>query len=476
MNKKLFFLLGVIAVILGGCTLAPQYFRPDAPIPASWPNGAAYPANHANTNAFDAAHLKWREFLTDERLQQVIDMALANNRDLRLAGLNVERARAMYGIQRAELFPALNAVGYGSKEHVPGDLSTTGRSMTRESYGVNLGISSWEIDFFGRIRGIKEEALEEYLATEEAAKSARLLLISSVANAYLALAADSEKLKLAGSVLETSKNAYELIKRRYDLGLVSELALRQAQTTVDSAKRDIALYTQLAAQDENALNLLAGTPVPAELLSKNLGSVITLKEVFPGISSETLLRRPDIMAGEHRLKAANASIGAARAAFFPRISLTTAVGTASAELSGLFRAGSDTWSFVPQIIMPIFDARVWSAYDATKVEKEIAVAQYEKVIQTAFREVVDALAVKGTVDSQLAAQQSLVDATAETFRLSMVRYEKGIDSYLGVLDAQRSLYTSQQGLISIRLIHLTNLVRLYAVLGGGGFSIPHEIK
>jgi multidrug efflux system outer membrane protein len=467
MNKNLFIILGAIVVILGGCTLAPQYSRPDAPIPAGWPTGEAYRENHAATDTSDTAHLRWKEFLTDERLQQVIDMALANNRDLRLAALNVERARALYGIQRAELFPALNAVGYGSKEHVPADLSSTGRSMTKESYGVNLGISSWEIDFFGRIRSLKQQALEEYLATEQAGRSAQIMLVSAVANAYLTFAADWENLKLAESILETRKAAYDLIRRRYDLGLASELTLRQSQTTVDTARGDIARYTQLAEQDENALNILVGSPTPGALLPADLNSVRPPKEVSPGISSMALLHRPDIMAGEHRLKAANANIGAARAALFPRISLTTALGTASSELSGLFKSGSDTWSFAPQIIMPIFDARVWSAYDATKVEKEIALTQYEKAIQTAFREVADALAVRGTVERQLSAQQSLVDATAETCRLSTVRYEKGIDSYLGVLDAQRSLYTVQQGLILIRLIRLTNLVRLYTVLGGG---------
>lgn len=467
MNKNLFIILGAIVVILGGCTLAPQYSRPDAPIPTGWPNGAAYTANHANPNFSDAAHLKWKEFLTDERLQQVIDMALANNRDLRLAALNVERARALYGIQRAELFPALNAVGYGSKEHVPADLSSTGRSMTKESYGVNLGISSWEIDFFGRIRSLKEQALEEYLATEQADRSAQILLVSAVANAYLTFASDRENLKLAESILEARRAAYDLVLRRYDLGLASELDLRQSQITVDMARRDIARYTQLTAQDENVLNILIGSTTLGALLPKDLDSVIPPKEISPGISSVALLNRPDIMAGEHRLKAANANIGAARAAFFPRISLTTAIGTASSELSGLFKAGSDTWSFAPQVIMPIFDSRMWSAYDATKVEKEIALAQYEKAVQTAFREVADALAVRGTVDAQIAAQQSLVDATVETLRLSSSRYEKGIDSYLGVLDAQRSLYAAQQGLISIRLIRLSNLVRLYEVLGGG---------
>jgi len=316
---------------------------------------------------------------------------------------------------------------------------------------------------------MKDRALEEYLATEEARRSAQILIVSGVVNAYLTLAADRENLKLGETTLETQTHAYNLIKRRYDVGLASELALNQAQTQVDTARRNIALFTQLAAQDENALNLLVGSPspMPSELLPADLGSVSPPKEISPGLSSEVLLLRPDIMAAEHQLKAANALIGAARAAFFPRISLTAAVGTASSELSGLFKSGQGTWGFAPQIVMPIFDARLWSAYDATKVEKEIALAQYEKAIQTAFREVADALAVRGTADQQLSAQQSLVDAFARTYRISVARYTKGIDSYLGVLDAQRSLYTAQQALILLRLGKLANQVRLYAVLGGG---------
>jgi len=469
MNRHLFFLLVGIALVLGGCTLAPKYTSPEAPISADWPTGAAYRETKATPGTPTATELQWREFFADERLQQIIDMALNNNRDLRLAALNVQRMRALYGIQRAEVFPSVNAIGSGSKERVPADLSSTGSAMTAERYDVNLGISSWEIDFFGRIRSLKDRALEEYLSTEQARRSAQILLVSAVANAYLTLAADRGHLKLAESTLETQETAYHLVRRLYEVGLASELDLRQAQTQVDTARGDIARFMQLAAQDENALNLLVGSPspMPNEILPEDLAGVKPPKEISPGMSSEVLLRRPDILAGEHRLKAANANIGAARAALFPRIALTTAFGTASSELSGLFKAGSGTWSFAPQIVMPIFDARLWSAYDATRVEKEIALAQYEKAIQTAFREVADGLAVCGTVDQQASAQQSLMDAVAETYRLSNVRYVKGIDSYLSVLDAQRSLYAAEQGLIAIRLARLANQVRLYAVLGGG---------
>jgi multidrug efflux system outer membrane protein len=467
MKAKLFLFLIIITLLPGGCTLTPEYTRPASPVPADWPKGAAYQEAKTVSGASTASEQKWQELFTDEKLQKIITLALKNNRDLRLAALNVEKARALYGIQRAELFPAVNATGSMSRQRVPADLSTTGSAMTAEQYGVNLGISSWEIDFFGRIRSLKDRALEEYLATEQAGRSARILLVSTVANAYLALAADRETLKLAESTLETQQATYKLIQKRYDVGLASELDLRRAQSQMDAARVDAVRYTQLVAQDENALNLLVGSPAPDELLPKELGSVIPPREISPRTPSEVLLRRPDILATEHRLKGANANIGAARAAFFPRISLTTSIGTASAELSGLFKSGSDTWNFAPQIVLPIFDARMWSAYDATKVEKEIALAQYEKAIQTAFREVADALAVRGTVDQQLSAQQSLVNAVAETYRLSNARYTKGIDNYLGVLDAQRSLNAAQQGLISLRLARLTSLVTLYKVLGGG---------
>jgi outer membrane protein, multidrug efflux system len=466
MKRNRFLLLGIIVFLLGGCTLAPKYERPNTPVPVQWPTGAAYQETKTAASAPTVPELPWREFVTDERLQKIIESALKNNRDLRLAALNVERTRALYGIQRAELFPTLTAVGSMSKARVPADLSTTGSEMTVEQYSVNLGVISWEIDFFGRIRSLKDRALEEYLATDQARRSAQLLLVAAVANTYLALAADRENLKLAAFTLETQEATYKLIRKRHDVGLASELDLYRAEGQMDVARVNVASYMQLAAQDENALNLLVGSPLPQDTLPSDLSSVRPPKEISPGLSSEILFGRPDVLAAEHRLKEANANIGAARAAFFPRISLTTTIGTASADLSGLFKSGSGTWSFAPQIVMPIFDARTWYAYDVTKVDKDISIAQYEKAIQSAFREVADALAVKGTVNQQIAAQQSLLNAVSETYRLSNARYSKGIDSYLSVLDAQRSLYAAQQGLIYLRLSRFANLVTLYKVLGG----------
>jgi multidrug efflux system outer membrane protein len=418
----------------------------------------------------------WQEFFSDERLQKVIAIALDNNRDLRIAALNVEKAKALYGIQRAELFPTLDAVGVGGKQRVSADLSDTKSAKITERYSADLGVLSWEIDLFGRIQSLKDKALEEYLATEYVRQGTQISLISSVAEVYLILAADKEGLRLSQSTLAAQQSSYGLIRRRYEVGLTNELDLRRAQTQVDLARRDVALYMQLEAQDENALNLLVGSPVPTELLPHDLGSVAPLKDISPGMSSDILLRRPDILAAEHRLKAANANIGAARAAFFPRIALTTTVGTASNELSGLFKAGSATWTFAPQVVMPIFDTRLWSALRGIKVEREIALAQYERAIQTAFKETADALAKKGTVGDQLAAQESLVQATTDTYRLSNARYSKGIDSYLSVLDAQRSQYSAETALIILRLSRLTNMVTLYKVLGGGSDSAPDSSR
>jgi multidrug efflux system outer membrane protein len=468
MNRTPFLILVVVVAFLGGCNLAPTYTRPEAPVPAAWPVSAA--GQQAARPGEAAPDVAWRDFFVDEKLRQVIGLALANNRDLRVAALNVERTQALYRIQRAELLPTVDARGTFSKERVPGILSQAGQPATVELYNVNLGVSSWEIDLFGRIRNLKDAALEQYLATEQARTSAQITLVSAVANTWLTLAADRENLKLAQSTLETQQATYEMIRRRAEVGASSDLDLRQAQTRVDAARVDIARYTSQVALDENALTLLVGSPVPPGLLPVELGEVAALKDFTPGLPSEVLQSRPDILQAESQLRAAHANIGAARAALFPRITLTTSIGTTSDQLSGLFTSGSGTWAFVPQIVIPIFDARSWVAYDVTKVDREIALAQYEKAIQTGFREVADALAQRGTLGDQLEAQQSLVEASADGYRLSDARYTRGIDSYLRVLDAQRSLYGAQQGLIAIHLARLTNLVTLYKVLGGGALS------
>ncbi|MBN2329610.1 MAG: efflux transporter outer membrane subunit, partial [Candidatus Omnitrophica bacterium] len=419
MNKQLFPLCTLL-IILSGCSLAPRYDRPDAPIPSAWPSGAAYGENLASAGISAATDIQWRDFFTDERLRTVIEIALDNNRDLQIAALNVQKARAMYGIQRAELFPTVNAAAGAMKGRVSTSSFGGGGGVNVEQYSVDLGISSWEIDFFGRLRNLKDQVLEEFLATEEAQRSVQISLIFGVANAYLSLAADRENLLLAQTTYETQKKSFDLIQKRFDVGVANELDLRRAQTQVDAARVDISRYTQLTAQDENALNLLVGASIPAseDLLPEALDDVAAPQNITAGLSSEILLNRPDILVAEHQLKAAYANIGAARAAFFPRISLTTTFGSASGDLSDLFSSGTDTWNYAPQIVTPIFDSRLRSAYKVSKTDKEIAVSQYEKAIQIAFREVADALAVQGTVNEQIFAQQSLVEAFARSHDLS----------------------------------------------------------
>ncbi|MCX6992692.1 MAG: efflux transporter outer membrane subunit [Kiritimatiellaeota bacterium] len=465
MNKHMLLLLVGIAAVFGGCTLIPKYVRPQAPVPATWPTGSAYKATTAKTNSPTAADIPWHDFFSDAKLQKIIDLALTNNRDLRVAVLTIEKTRAMYRIQRADLLPTVNVVGYGTRQQIFANVATFEESMQVEYYTVNVGFSSYELDFFGRIRSLKARALEQYLATEQARCSLQISLVAEVVGTYLNLAADRDLLRLAQDTLESQESTYELIQRRFELGDASELELRQAQTRVDAARVDIAKYTGLTALHENALNLLAGTQVPSEFLPRELTA---LKDIRAGLPSEVLQRRPDILQAENQLKAANANIGAARAAFFPSIMLTGTYGTMDDQLAGLFKGGSAVWGFTPQITLPIFDTgRNMANLDAAKAERDICLAQYEKAIQTAFREVADALAQRGSLLDQLEAQESLVEATAASYSLSDARYRNGIEGYLTVLDSQRSLYGARQGLIAIRLARLANLVTLYKVLGGG---------
>ena len=467
MNKNALLILAAVAVTPTGCTMAPKYTRPVAPVPAEWPSGDAYAGPRAATTAPAARRLTWWEYFADDNLQQVIALAWTHNRDLRVAVLNVARSRALYGIQGAELLPVFNAGGGGSRQGIPADLSGAGKRIVSDQYNVNLGLAAWEVDFFGRIRSLTDRALAEYLATDQARRSAQILLVSEVATAYLTLAADRENLKLAETTLESQQGAYDLVKRRYNRGLVPELDLHRAQTQVDSSRVSMARYTQRVARDQNELNLLVGAVVPDDLLPVDLAHVSPPRQISADIPSEVLLQRPDVLQAEEMLKAAHADIGAARAAFFPRISLTAGIGTASSELSGLFDTGSRAWNYAPQIVMPIFDARTWFSLKASNVQREIAVAQYEKAIQSSFRDVADALAVRGTVDQQVSSQESLVQAAEATYLLSKARYEKGVDSYLSVFDAQRFLYVSQQELVLLRLAKVVNQVDLYAALGGG---------
>lgn len=460
MKRTTLWIASLAASLLAGCTMTPHYDRPAAPVEASYPDQA--PTEHT------AADMDWQRFYADPKLRSLIDLALTNNRDLRVAVLNIEQARAQYRVQRAQSFPQVDANGSVNASRTPASLSLTGQPVTSHQYSANVG-ASFELDLFGRVRSLNGQALEQFLATTEARRAAQISLIAEVANAYLTWSADREQLGLARQTLQSQSESYALTQRRFELGSASELTLRQIQTSVDTARIDVARYTQLLAQDRNALTLLVGTPIPNELAPTSLSDTVsTLADLPPGLPSDLLQRRPDILQAEHELKAAHYNIGAARAAFYPRITLTGSAGSSSADLAGLFEAGSGAWSFVPQISVPLFAGGANRAnLDAAVVMREIEVAQYERTIQSAFREVADALAERRTVGDQLAARLSLVDATTASFRLAQARYERGIDSYLDVLDSQRSMVSAQQGLIDTRLQQLSNTVTLYKVLGGG---------
>lgn len=469
MTRVLCLPFGALLCLAGCASMAPHYERPAAPVPVAWPSGPAYKDVAGKPADKMVADIPRQEFFVNPQLRKLIALSLDNNRDLRVAALNIERSRAQYQIQRSDLFPKVDANASGTFQRIAEDFSGLGIPLNIHQYNVGLGISSYELDLFGRVRSLKDQALEQFLATEQARRSVQISLVAEVAANYLTLAADRERLKLAKDTLTSQQTSYQLIRSRYESGISSALDLHQAQTSVDSARVDIARYITFVAQDENALNLVVGSPVPSDLLPVALSETLTaLKDPKPGLPSDVLLSRPDILQAENLLKGANANIGAARAAFFPRITLVSSIGLGSDDLGGLFKGGSFVWKFAPQISLPIFDAGSNRAnLKVAEVDRDIAVAQYEKAIQTAFREVVDALAQRGTIDEQVAAQQSLADSTAESYRLSQARYGKGVDSYLSVLDSQRSLYSAQQNLISARLSRQANLVTLYKVLGGG---------
>jgi multidrug efflux system outer membrane protein len=466
MPKKLIPTALAAAMLLAGCSLIPTYERPAAPVPTTFPGDPAQPGGQA------AAALPWQDFFTDPRLAGLIETALANNRDLRVSVLNIEQARAQFQIERSALFPALGLTGSGSRSS-PNPYAAFDSSLGSVSsqYSVNLGITAWELDFFGRIRSLKDQALAQYLATDETRKAAQISLIAAVATGWLTLIADDELLELTRQTMVTREESVRLTKMRFDNGVSSELDFQAANSLAETARASYAQQLRTRQQDENALALLLGAPVPAQATAgeaKGLAGIKPMPDVPAGLPSDLLAERPDIRSAEQQLIAANANIGAARANFFPRVSLTTSLGTASSEFSGLFDRGSRAWSFAPTVTLPIFDAgRNRATLDSAKAGREIAVAQYEKSIQTAFREVADALAGRATLGEQVRAQRAQADAEAVRFRLSDMRYRNGIASALDLLDAQRSLYTAQQSAVTTRLLQLQNQVTLYKTLGGG---------
>lgn len=467
MNKSLMTL--AVTALLSGCSLAPLYERPAAPVTQAWPQGDAYKPAARPTETQQAADIAWRDFVAEDKLRQLIELSLANNRDLRVSILNIERARAQYGVQRAARVPGVNATVSQTAQRIPGTLSADGESYISRQYSGGLGIPAFELDFFGRVKNLSEAALQQYLGTEEARRSQQISLVSEVANAWLTLAADQERLILAQDTLKSQQISYELSRRRFEAGATSGLDMYEAQTSVEAARSDMAIYTAQVAADRNAIDLLAGAPVDPGLLPEGtLQSVTKLADLPEGVPSTVLQRRPDVVSAERTLQAANANIGVARAAFFPSISLTASAGSLSSDLSGLFKGGSGSWSFVPQVNLPIFAGGANVAnLDIAKADRDIAVAQYEKSIQAAFREVADALAQRGTLDERVASQAALTEASEKSFRIHEARYQKGAESYLDSLVSQRALYTAQQNLISARLAKASNQVTLYKVLGGG---------
>lgn len=462
----------LLAASLAGCSFIPTHVRPEAPVPATFPGmpAAAAPAGQA------AADIEWQRYFTDARLQRLIGTALQHNRDLRVAVLNIEQARAQYQVRRADEWPTVNAGATETRQPKVGS-NGSGASIS-STYTAGLSVTSYEFDFFGRVRSLSQAQLAQYLGTEEARKTVQISLIASVANGWLALLADDELIAVTRQTLASREASLKLTQLKFDHGASSELDLRQAESLLEGARVALAQQLRQRAQDENALALLLGQPVPADALpatSATPGDISTsalgqavLPDLPAGLPSELLNRRPDIRQAEQQLIAANANIGAARAAFFPRITLSTSIGSASTELSGLFKSGSFAWSFAPQLVVPIFDAgRNQANLDAARVGHEIAVAQYERAVQSAFREVADALAGRATLSEQLRAQQAQAKAEETRTRLAELRYRNGAASYLDVLDAQRSLFTAQQAVVQAQAAERQNRVTLYKVLGGG---------
>ncbi|MEN5215099.1 efflux transporter outer membrane subunit [Pseudomonas pudica] len=453
-----------LALVLSGCSLIPDYQRPAADVPASWPQGAAYAAP---AKADDGPLMAWQSVFQDLALQRLVDQALANNTDLRQAALNVEAYRALHRIQRAEQFPQVDLGASGSRQRVPADLSPTDETTIQSQYQVALGVS-YELDLFGRLRRLSQAAAEQYLASDAARYSVQVSLVADVATAYLTWRSDQDQLALARSTLKSQGDSLGLVEDRFNNGTASQIDVRQARTLVSQAQVQESLYTRQVAQDLNALERLIGGRLPGDLPAGRSLSEPVLAQFPTGLSSDVLLRRPDIRAAEHRLLAADANIGAARAAFFPSITLTGAAGTSSAELDGLFKGGSGVWQFMPQINLPIFNAgRLRADLDYARIRRDINVSEYEGTIQTAFQEVADGLAARGTYGKQLQSQQGRVDDNQAYYDLARQRYDEGVDSYLSVLDAQRELFSARQQLIQDRLGQLTAEVGLFKAIGGG---------
>ncbi|OBY60562.1 efflux transporter outer membrane subunit [Pseudomonas nitroreducens] len=452
----------LLALSLAGCSMAPTYERPEAPVASSWNSPAAKTGQAAS-------NLDWQTFIVDSELRNLVGVALDNNRSLRQTLLDIEQARAQYRIQRADRVPGLNAAANGNRQRLPGDLSNTGSSAVSSSYQVGLALPEYELDLFGRVKSLTDAALEQYLSTEAAARSARIALIAEVSQAYLTYDGAQRRLQLTEQTLASREDSLGLISQRRSAGAATALDYQEALGLVEQSRAELESNARQKQQALNALVLLLGTADAAKRIPQlPQDKPMLIQDIAPGTPSELIERRPDILAAEHVLKARNADIGAARAAFFPRISLTGSFGTSSAEMSGLFDGGSRSWSFVPTLSLPIFDAGRNSAnLDLAKVRKDSAVAAYEGTIQTAFREVADALAATDTLRREEAARRALANTTNETLKLAKARYEGGVDSHLRYLDAQRSNFVNESAYIETSTQRQIALVDLFRALGGG---------
>lgn len=449
-----------VVLWLGGCSLIPTYERPVAPVA---PQFAATPAASADTTAPRlAADTAWQEFFQDARLKRLIALSLQANRDLRVAVLAIEQTRARLQVARADELPTVNAGLAGSRGAVASGAISS-------SYTAGLSVTAYELDFFGRVRALSQAAQAQLLGSEEARKTVQISLIASVASTYLNLLADDELLQVTRETLNTRQEALKLTQLKYDHDAASKLDLSQAQSLLEGSKVALAQLTRQRAQDENALVLLIGQPLPTDLPANlPLAGQNLLPDLPAGVPSELLARRPDVLQAEQQLLAYNANIGAARAAFFPRITLTGSAGVASGDLDTLFSNGTSAWTFVPQLLQPLFDAgRNQANLNAAKVSKDIAIAQYEKAIQTGFREVSDALAGHATLGEQLRAQTAQLQAEQTRMQLTELRYKNGAANAFDMLDAQRSLFAAQQAVVQAQVLQVQNGVTLYKVLGGG---------
>ncbi|WP_370599659.1 efflux transporter outer membrane subunit [Pseudomonas nitroreducens] len=454
-------------LLIAGCSMAPTYERPDAPVAANWSGPAAQPGRAAS-------NLDWQTFIVDSELRDLVNIALNNNRSLRQTLLDIEQARAQYRIQRSERVPGLSASANGNRQRLPGDLSSNGSSGVSSSYQVGLSLPEYELDLFGRVKSLTDAALEQYLATEDAARSAQIALIAEVSQAYLSYDGAQRRLLLTEQTLASREDSLALIAQRRSAGAATALDYQEALGLVEQSRAELESNARQKQQSLNALVLLLGTPDAASRIPLvPLDKPMLVQDIAPGTPSELIERRPDIRAAEHQLKARNADIGAARAAFFPRISLTGSFGTSSAEMSGLFDGGSRSWNFVPTLSLPIFDAGRNSAnLDLAKVRKDSAVAAYEGTIQTAFREVADALAATDTLRREEIARRALANTTEETLKLAKARYEGGVDSHLRYLDAQRSNFINEAAYIETSTQRQIALVDLFRALGGGWDGKP----